>query len=147
MVGRFWSRFTWLAGQALEFLFIPLVLVLTLVFLALAGWLFLRGRHRKSAEWKTSYWLIFSQLLFFPLGILIGATWPAETNPFHRQPPNSYADWALTILSWLSFANCVFWIWYMRGFRVFATFLGIAQQLFVSSAFLIAGMSITGDWL
>lgn len=141
---RFWTYSLW----SLEFLFvIPRVLVIFLfatVSVALAVW---KQHPFDNPLWKRSYWLVLTQLLFFPIVICIGVLYPANGPSYLRSTPNSIANHVCDFLGWLSLALAVFWVYRMKGLRWFAVSVVTALEMILVGAFFVAGMAITGDWL
>jgi hypothetical protein len=139
----FWKYSVW----SLEFLFVSPVLVIFLaaaVSLSLAFW---KQRPFQSNSWKRSHWLVFTQLLFFPIVIAIGVLYPADGPSYLRSAPNSIANRACDFLGWFSLTLAAFWVYRMKGLRWFAVSLVTVMEIILVGAFFVAGMAITGDWL
>jgi hypothetical protein len=66
-------------------------------------------------------------------------------SPYPRE--NQIGTVCLDILWCASFASCAFWVWRMKGFRWFAISLMALLELPILGAILVAGMSVSGDWL
>jgi hypothetical protein len=94
--------------------------------------------------WKPHYWLVLTHLLFFAGAIALGVLRP---NPDPHREGDPAALLLLWTLWWGSLASCVFWIWWMKGFRLWACALMAILQAPVMGALFVAGMSVTGDWL
>jgi hypothetical protein len=58
-----------------------------------------------------------------------------------------FARNALPTILFASFATCAFGIWRMKGIRWFTASLMAIHELVIFSAYFVAGMSVTGDWL
>jgi hypothetical protein len=131
----------WISREAGGIFLLPVISVVGLTLAAL-----MRSALRRS--WRPYYWLVLTHLLFFVAAVALG-TLGAADGPVVRQPvqPNRAASLCVDILFWTSFASCTFWIWRMKGFRWFGVGFVGAMQIFVLLAFLVAGMSVSGDWL
>lgn len=138
---RFWTFTIW----SLEFLQLPPLftfLAVSSVSLIAATW---RQRPFQSPLWKSSYWLAFTQLLYFPLFIFIGILFPASSRSYLH--PELIATRACDLIGLLSIASAGFWIYRMKGLRWFALSLVAVIQPILMGALFVAGMSVTGDWL
>ncbi len=101
-----------------------------------------------SRRWRRRNLLIFTQVLFYPAIVAIGALFRVDSNPMRpRAPVNPFADWALDITFFLSLALGLYWIYEMKRLRWFAFCFVFLVQLVLFGAMFVAGMSITGDWL
>lgn len=69
------------------------------------------------------------------------------TNPTIPHPPSPIAEHVLDIVTYASVGSCGFWIWRMKGFRWFAASLLLLAEVITWGAFIVAGMSVSGDWL
>jgi len=142
--GHFWTYSIW----SLEFLFaMPqmfLIFLAATVSLGIALW---RQRPFQNPLWKSSHWLVLTQLLFFPIVICIGVLYPADGPSYLRSTPNSTANSVCGFLGWLSLALAAFWVYRMKGFRWFAVSVVTVLEMILLGAFFVAGMAITGDWL
>jgi hypothetical protein len=107
---------------------------------------FVRQQPFRTRLWRTWHWLIFTQLLFFPAMVAIGVLFPAPDGPIHS-PGNRMGEWLLDGLFYLSLATSAFWWWRMKGLRWLATSLLVLQHVMLTGAGLVAGMSVSGDWL
>ncbi|HST79646.1 MAG TPA: hypothetical protein VLN58_14260 [Verrucomicrobiae bacterium] len=140
-----WHYFLWLCEQAAEFIVFPPFLICSAVLSIIVAALCIGFRPIKNGLWKGSYWLVFTQMLFYP-AVLAVATLGA--SPMPRPPePNKLASACTDILSWASLALAGFWIWRMKGLRWLAVSLVVLQQVLLYGPFLTAEMAITGRWL
>ncbi len=96
-----------------------------------------------STHWKTKYWYVLTQLLFFCPTIAVGVLCPAPLAGH----PDQLGILCLNVLMYASFASGVFWVWRMKGLRWFAASVVALMEVPVLGALFIAGMSVTGDWL
>jgi hypothetical protein len=137
------SAFT-LSVWALELMRFPTFAMIA----ALAAVFVIRtGQQRSSAPRPLHRWSILSHLLFFPAAIAVGVLFPAFTLNGRPLSPNHFGQLAVSILTYASFASCLFWIWKMRGFRWLAVGLVTLLEVPVLTALLVAGMSVTGNWM
>lgn len=105
-------------------------------------------QRQMRAHWRASYWLIFTQLLFYPLIIAVGVGFQADTTgPIRAGHPNARGEHLLDVLTWASLVTGCFWVYRMKGFRWLAVSLVVLQEVMIFGAMFIAGMSVTGDWL
>ena len=95
--------------------------------------------------WKRNYFSIASHTLFFVAAMVIGVHWAVSPGSINRV--NGAANFWLGTVSFGSLASCAFWVWRMKGIRWFAASLLSLAEVLVLGAVLVAGMSISGDWL
>jgi hypothetical protein len=96
--------------------------------------------------WRPWHWLIFTQLFFFPAIVAVGVLFPAPSGPRQSQG-NVTGQHLLDGLFYLSLATTAFWCWRMRGMRWVALSLLFLQEVLLAGAGLVAGMSVSGDWI
>ncbi len=140
-----WVQFVWLFKMAGEFvLFTPVLIVCALlsVSTALAC---VKQRPMRSGLWRSSYWLVLTQLLFYPALIAVAVLGGVNFRPVRE--PNKTALLYTDVLACASFALAVFWVWRMRGLRWLAVSLVLLEELLLLGAFVTAGMAISGGWL
>jgi hypothetical protein len=131
---------------SLEFFALPPVLVVTGVCIASVVSALVRQQPFRTGRWRSSYWLIFTQLLFFPAIVAVGVMFPAVSGPPYPNE-NLMGERLLDGLFCLSLATSAFWLWRMKGLRWLSASLLVLQQLVLVAAGFIAGMSVSGDWL
>ena len=100
----------------------------------------------RKESWRGSYWLVFTQMLFFPATIVVGVLFPAG-GVMPKPVPNETGRWCLQALWYLSLGMGCFWVYRMKGVRWVAASLVGLQEILVLCASFIAGMSVSGDWL
>jgi len=101
-----------------------------------------------SGRWKGYYWLVLTQFVFYPAVIAVGVRYQvAHSSLEPLSTVNPVADRMLNVLFYLSLALGVFWIYRLKGFRWFALCFVALLELFLMGGLLVAGMSITGDWI
>jgi hypothetical protein len=108
---------------------------------------FVRQQPFKRQLWRTSHWLIFTQLLFFPAVVAVGVLFPAVSSVRPDLKENIMGHRLLDGLFYLSLSTSAFWVWRMRGLRWLAASLLLLQQVILTGAGFVAGMSVSGDWL
>ncbi|HEY7405488.1 MAG TPA: hypothetical protein VIB39_18320 [Candidatus Angelobacter sp.] len=135
-----WQQFVWLCERAAQFILFPPVLICATVFGIIAACASFKQRPLETQLWRRSYWLVFTQLLFYPA--IIGM---AVRGPSQQASP--LASLFSNILFLTSLGLAMFWIWRMKGLRLLAISLVGLQQLLLLGALLMAGMAISGDWL
>ena len=133
---------------ALEFMIVP-PLCFAFGFAAISlVWAGLKQRRLKTRLWKPYYWLFAAHLLFFVAAITVGVLMANPiTNPSIPHHAERSAKLLLDAVTYCSIASCGFWIWRMKGIRWFAASLMALAELVTWGAFVVAGMSISGDWL
>jgi hypothetical protein len=131
---------------SIEFLGVPPALLITSICVVGVVVAFVRQQPIRTGLWRTWHWLIFTQLLFFPAMVAIGVLFPAPNGPPHSQG-NTIGEWSLDGLFYLSLATSALWWWRMKGLRWVAASLLVLQQVLLAGAGLVAGMSVSGDWL
>jgi hypothetical protein len=141
-VSQFWTLSVW-SLQSL--LYIPQLLILLV-----AAWLgvvlaFWKQRPFQNPLWKSSHWLVLTQLLFFLTVISIGVLYPASSPSFYHM--SSTAVRATGLLGWLSLALAAFWVYRMKGIRWFAFSVVAMLEIILMGAFFVSGMAVSGDWL
>lgn len=139
------QSFLWLSRMGLEFIFFPPFLIASVAALFVIAFMCARQRPIRRGLWLKSYWLVFTQMLFYPAVLTIAVLGGVNTVPLHtpNRTASSYAD----VLWWMSLALAAFWVWRMKGLRWLAFGLITLQQTLLSGAFLVAGMAISGRWL
>jgi hypothetical protein len=139
---NFQRLFLW----SLQFLGVPPVLLLAAVCFVGVVVAFVRQQPFRRQLWRTSYWLIFTQMLFSPAMVAVGVLFPAVgVRPDLKE--NVMGHRLLDGLFYLSLATSAFWVWRMRGLRWVAASLLLLQQVMLIGAGFVAGMSVSGDWL
>jgi hypothetical protein len=100
------------------------------------------------SSWRRSYWLVLTQLLFYPLAIVIGAAFQASIHP-RTEPlqPNRLGEHLLDALTIASLVPAALWVYSMKGLRWLAVRLVILQETVIWGALFVAGMSVSGDWI
>jgi hypothetical protein len=133
---------------ALEMLILPPLCVIFVLSAASLVWAAIKQRPFKTRFWKPHHWLVASHVMFFGAAIAVGVFGANPiANPTIPHPPIPAAERALAIVTYGSVASCGFWIWQMKGFRWFAASLLILAEVITWGAFIVAGMSVSGDWL
>jgi hypothetical protein len=140
-----WRYFLWLSEQAAEFIVFPPVLICSAVLGLIVAALCFVLHPIKTGRWKRSYWLVFTQVLFYPAVLAVATLGPNPMPPTHE--PNRLASVCADILSWASLAMAGFWIWRMKELRGLAISLVALQELLLFGPFLVAAMAISGQWL
>jgi hypothetical protein len=147
MTGTFWVEFRTQFVWGLDFWRIPpLLIVATICVLGVVVCLFRPSYIR--ASWRRSYWLVWTQLLFYPLAVAVGAAFQAKIHP-PTEPlnPNRLGEHLLDALTIASLVTAAFWVCYMKGLRWLAVSLVILQETVICGALFVAGMSVSGDWI
>lgn len=141
--------FWWLALQALELMILPpfcIAIAASTASLIAAG---MQQRPFSAGMWRPYHWFVSSHVLFFVVAIAVGVfgATPSVTNPTIPHVPNTAAEHCLDAVTYASVLSCGFWIWRMKGFCWFAVSLLFLAEAITWGAFVVAGMSVTGDWL
>src|SRR5581483_5215920 len=140
---NFQRLFLW----SLEFLGVPQVFLIAIICLTGVVVAVLRQQPFQRQLWQASYWLIFTQMLFFPAMVAIGVLFPAVNTVRPHLEGNVVGSRLLDALFYLSLVMGAFWVWRMRGLRWLAASLVVLQEVLLIGAGLVAGMSVSGDWL
>lgn len=131
---------------SLEFLALPPVMLLVAICIISVVSAFVRQQPFRTGVWRSSYWLIFTQLLFFPAIIAVGVLLPAVSSWPHPKE-NAIGNRVLDALFYLSIVTGALWIYRMKGLRWLSASLVALQQVILVGAGFVAGMSVSGDWL
>jgi hypothetical protein len=131
---------------SLEALALPPVLLMSAVCIASVVWAFVRQQPFRMGLWRSSYWLVFTQLLFFPAIVAVGVLFPAVSGRPHPQE-NVMGHRLLDGIFYLSFATSALWLYRMKGLRWLSASLLVLQEVILLGAGFIAGMSVSGDWI
>ena len=142
----FWQDFHRLLLWSLECFTLLPVLLMSVACVLSVVFAFIRQQPFRSGLWRSSHWLVFTQLLFFPALITVGVLFPA-VNSWHNPKENAMGRRLLDGLLYLSLATGGFWLWRMRGLRWLSASLLLLQEVVLLTAGFIAGMSVSGDWL
>lgn len=144
---HFWGYFFWLLKMSGEIVWLPIIglpiLLTALGFVVVAAW----KRPVGSASWKKSYWLVLTQFLFIPAVVAVGVLYGWDNDPIPRLKVDQIGNWTNDTLFFLSLALGLFWIYRMKGLRLFAFFVVALQQAMLFAAGAVASMSINGSWL
>jgi hypothetical protein len=82
----------------------------------------------------------------FPCIISVGVLYPSATS-WPNPKPNGIGDLWLNVLFCGSVGMGAFWIYKMKGLRLFAASVVVLLQVILIRAGFIAGMSVSGEWL
>lgn len=143
---HFLQDFQRLSLWSVQILGVPPVLLMTGASIVSVVAAFLRQQPFRARLWRTSHWLIFTQLLFFPAIIAVGVLFPAASSWPHPQE-NVAGERLLDSLFYVSLATSAFWLWRMKGLRWLSGSLLVLQQVILIGAGFVAGMSVSGEWL
>lgn len=147
--GHFWQAFQTFFVWGIEAWVIPspaLVVGLLSLSIIIAVYSF-RRRHIR-ALWHPAYWLVFTQLLFYPLIIGVAAGFQGVLRGPDQNPhANPTGDHLLNVLLYTSLATACFWIYLMKGLRWLALGLVVFEETILYGALFIAGMAVSGDWI
>jgi hypothetical protein len=86
--------------------------------------------------WKPSHWWTLTHLLMFPAAIVTGVLFTARDG----YQPNRSAEVLLDALMYGSVGLCIFWVYWMKGIRLFAAILMATMEIPVLLALFAAGM-------
>ena len=139
----FWRYFQW----SLEFLYVWPMWLVTLALIANIGAAMIQKWPFHPDRWKRAYSLILGNLLFIPITVAIGVLGAIDPGQVARPEPNTLAVWASNCLFVAFFVLGVYWIYRMKELRWFASAVLLLQLWLLLGAGLIAGMSMSGDWL
>jgi hypothetical protein len=143
---QFFQSFQRLSGWSFGALLLPpMLLAMTICSLSLALAFAWQLPFRREV-WRASYWLAFTQFLFFPAIITVGVLLPAG-GIMPKPVPNMIGRWCLEALWYLSLALGCLWVYRMKKLRWFAISLVAVQEILILCAGFMAGMSVSGDWL
>jgi hypothetical protein len=93
----------------------PVMLLEAICFVSVVS-AFVRQQPFRSGKWRSSYWLIFTQLLFFPAIVAIGVLFPAVSGwPYPKENPMGKR--LLDALFYLSLATSALWLYRMKRLR------------------------------
>jgi hypothetical protein len=145
-VRTFCQQFGVYSEWSLRVLALPPLLAVLIFCLVILGIEWVRQKPLRSELWRRHYWLVLTQLLFFPAIIAIGVLYPSTTT-WPNPQPNATGNLWLNVLFYGSLLMGVFWVCKMKGLRWFAASLVGLQQVVLFGAAFIAGMSVTGEWL
>ena len=142
----FWQTFERLSLWSLDALLLPrplgALVICSTIFVVAFAWQI----PVEKGIWRRSYWLVFTQLLFFPATIMVGVLFHAG-GAMPKPVPNVTGRWFLQALWYLSLGMACFWVYQMKRVRWVAASLVALQEILILCAGFISGMSISGDWL
>ena len=107
---------------------------------------FVRQQPFRTGLWRRSYWLIFTQLIFFPAIVAVGVLFPAVSG-WPQPKGNQTGNRLLDALFLLSLATGGLWLYRMKRLRWLAASLLALQEVVLFGAGFIAGMNVSGEWL
>ena len=143
---HFWEDFHRLFLWSVQFLGVPPVILMTAICIVGVVVSFAREQPFSTRLWRPWYWLIFTQLLFFPATVACGVLFPAVSGWPHPKE-NVIGHRLLDGLFYSSLATSAFWLWRMRGLRWLSASLLVLQQVILVGAGFVASMSVSGEWL
>jgi hypothetical protein len=143
----FWNDFSLFFLWGMEAWTLPPFFILGLLSLAsvVVAWFVRRAQIR--ADWRSSYWLVFTQLLFYPLAIVVGVAFRVDTNGPRSPHPDPLGEHLLSAIVVASLVTAALWVYRMKGIRWLAGSLVLLQEIVLFGAFLVTRMSVTGDWI
>jgi hypothetical protein len=139
------QSFLWLSREGFEFILFPPFLIASVAALAVIAFMCARQRPIRGGLWLKSYWLVFTQMLFYPAVLAVAVLGGVNVVP--PRAPNHTASLYADVLWWTSLGLAAFWVWRMKRLRWLALGLVTLQQTLLEGAFLVAGMAISGRWL
>lgn len=98
------------------------------------------------ARWRASYWLVFTQLLYYPTILVAAFGFSANLGPGPVRP-NLIGESVVNVLIALSLLSGCYWIYRLTELRWLASSLVTLQEVLIFGAYSIAGMAVSGDWL
>jgi hypothetical protein len=131
--------------MAAEFVVFPPCLIVFALLVVNLAFAYIKQQPFRKGLWRGSFWLVFTQILFYPAVILIAVLGGVNFMPGNR--PNTVASLFVDVLSWASLALAIFWVWRMKGLRWVAFSLVALQEFLFCGALFTAGMAISGRWL
>ena len=105
---------------------------------------YLKQRPLQNPSWTKSAWLVLTQLLFFPLAVLVGVLYHGDAT---TRSPNPIGVAALDYVDYLSLGMAVFWVYRMKGLRWFTLSLVATIEVILFAVSFVCGMATSGDWL
>jgi hypothetical protein len=140
-VNAAWTRFEDLFWQAGALLLSATVAGGVAALVAFLFW-----RRQIMSRWHRAYWLVFTQALFIPLTIGIGLLFPAHgaADGWHSNPIGEHLVDAFTVIPLVT--GC-YWIYRLKGVRWLAVILVVMQEFFLYLTLMIAGLSVSGEWI
>jgi len=131
--------------MAAEFVVYPPFLVVFGLLIVNLICAYMTQRPFQKGRWSSSYWLVFTQILFYPAVIGVAVLGGVSFQPTHE--PNKVASLWVSVLWWASLVLGVLWTWRMKGIRWTAFSLVALQEFLFLGAFFTADMAISGRWL
>jgi hypothetical protein len=139
------QQFFWLCKFAGEFVLFPPCLIaftLLLINLVIAC---VKQRPFQKGLWRSSYWLVLTQMLFSPAVMMVAVLGGVDFVP--QREASKVTPLIADVLFWVSVALAVFWIWRMKGLRWFSFSVVILEQFLLCGAFVAADMATSGRWI
>jgi VanZ family protein len=134
----FWQTFERLSQWSFDALLLPrplgALVIFSTVFVVAFAWQLPVGK----GTWRGSYWMVFTQLLFFPATVTVGVLFPAG-GAMPNPVPNVTGRWCLRALSYLSLGMACFWVYQMMRVRWVAASLVALQEILILCAGFIIG--------
>ena len=140
----FWFNFWRLTKWSFEFLWVEWFLYVTLVLLANIFISLVLKQPFGSGKWRTFYWGIFSQFLFFPAIIIVGVLGWVDGRVVEVNPVSEYSQVLFNILS---LGIGIFYVVKMKGMRWFASSIFFFCQWTLQGCNWMTTMAITGVWI
>ena len=141
MLNTFWTYSLW-AFQFLAAENLRWISSAFLVVLAVDGLVTFRSPTAWT-DFKSSYRKLLILLAGFPLSIAVGVIFRAPSPT----APSLAGKWLLNGIDVLALVFAIYCIYRAKGVRWFTAGIVVAELWLILLAGLVAGMSVTGDWL
>jgi hypothetical protein len=137
-------------GRFFQWLSIPISWVAPagwacLIAMIVAGVIFWWHKPYRKGLWKHSYWLVFTQIIFYPAIMAAGLFFQLEPPFYVRNSTRQTTGfWITDCLFFISLALSIFWVWKIKGFRWYLFLFVAILQFYLCSAWLFTAFAITG---
>jgi hypothetical protein len=141
------ATFRFMARMALEVQLLPVLAVVNIVLLSTVIFF---GHQKRKLIPEYGLQICFLGLFYaacFFLILVIATLGSNSANPALRQPIMPSANHALTEIFWCSLVVAIYSAWRLKTIRPFVTAFVFLCCGVLQGAFLVAGMSISGEWL
>jgi len=133
----FWflSQAVFVGGVGFVYFIVPFLLLVAVL---------VRSYIQKKDRQRLLPLIIVLPLIWIFLGLWGGFFW---SEPNHVSGNPAWVGYPLQVAPWLFFLLIGFFLWRLKGARLFVVCYALINFYFSATMLLLAGMAISGDWL
>jgi hypothetical protein len=140
----FWFNFGRLSKWSFEFLWVEGFIYVTILLLINILLAVVIKKPFESGKWRTLYWGILLQFLFYPAIVIVGVLGWVEGRALEINPVSEYSQ---VLFNLFSLGTGIFYVVKMKGLRWFALSVFLFCQWMLLGCNWVTSMAITGVWM